>query len=226
MIKTLSDLLLENVQNLYFAEEQMLQAMPSIIEKAKHSSLRNALEHHLGLTHEQKERLLKIASIIGEHKTDKQVKIDSSRMFKGITGLIEEAKDILHSELAEDVIDAAIIAAVQKMEHYEISCYGTAVAYARQLRMGKAEALLNETLDEEYEADDLLTALATTSMNKEAVHEDMKRSLNESEDTQTSNNQSSEGTAEVHINERSINSPGGRAGTSHRRYGTGESRGH
>lgn len=226
MIKTLSGLLLQTLQTLYSSENQMLQEMPGIIEKVKHSSLKNALNHHLGLTSEQKERLEKVAFLFSEKRIEDHVTLHSENVAKGMKGLIEEAKEIFETGLEEDVTDAAIIAAVQKMEHYEISGYGTAVAYARQLKMAKAEALLNETLDEEYEADDLLTALATASLNKEAVHEDTGVFNEGNDDGAKDSTESSESTSQVHITERTINSPGGRAGTSHRRYGTGESRGH
>jgi len=85
--------------------------------------------------------------------------------------------------------------------------------------------LLNETLEEEYEADDLLSALATASLNKEAVHENLRTFSSPGNDSKSSD-ESNGNISEVHITERNINSPGGRAGTSHRRYGTGESRGH
>lgn len=90
----------------------------------------------------------------------------------------------------------------------------------------RREQLLHETLNEEYDADDLLTALATASLNKEAVNEDVKTLDQSDKDDDKNDEESSEGAAQVHITERTINSPGGRAGTSHRRYGTGESRGH
>ena len=223
MIKTLSSLLIRTIQNLYASEDHMLQELPSIIEKVKHTSLKNALNHHLSLTSDQKKRLEKILFLINEH-TNEEAKLSPGCISKGMIGLLEEAKEILETGLEADVTDAAIIAAIQKMEHYEISSYGTAVAYARQLQITTAEALLNETLDEEYEADDLLTALATASLNKEAVHEDVKTLNNQGNDK--SNDESTGNKSEVHITERTINSPGGRAGTSHRRYGTGESRGH
>src|SRR4051812_48232114 len=124
MIKTLSDLLMENIQNLYSSEDVMLQHMPFLMEKVNHNSLKNALNHHLSLTEEHKERLLKIASLINENKTEEHAKLNSQHVAKGMTGLIEEAKEILEKGLEKDVIDAAIIAAIQKMEHYEISSYG------------------------------------------------------------------------------------------------------
>lgn len=226
MIKDLAGLLMHLIQNLYAAEEHMLQAMPAIIEKANHGSLRNALTHHLKLTGEQKNRLEQVAQFLNEKNVENAAKPDTHHICKGMMGLIEEAKDVLDGGLEKEVTDAAIIACVQKMEHYEISTYGTALAYAHQLHLTKAEDLLNETLNEEYEADDLLTALATASLNKEAVHHDIENLNAVNSDTSSEDNEPSESTAKIHITERTINSPGGRAGTSHRGYGGGESRGH
>lgn len=225
MIKDLADLMMHHVQNLYAAEEHMLQAMPSIIEKVHHNSLKNALNHHLNLTKEQKERLEKIVQLLNQKSMQKNVKLNTEHTCKGMTGLIEETNDIIQAGLEKDVTDAAIIACIQKMEHYEISAYGTTLAYATQLQMAKAQELLNETLNEEYEADDLLTALATASLNKEAVQQDIE-SVNQADNNTSANDNKSESTSKIHITKRTINSPGGRAGTSHRGYGSGESRGH
>jgi hypothetical protein len=143
-------------------------------------------------------------------------------------GLIEEINQLLETDLSNEVKDAAIIASVQKIEHYEICAYGTALAYAKQLHLNPVAALLNETLQEEYDADDLLTALATAAINKEGLPEGLETSQPA---TETNIADAIEGDQEsehvtVSISERTINSPGGRAGTSHRRYGNGESRGH
>jgi hypothetical protein len=146
-------------------------------------------------------------------------------------GLTDEIDELFNMGLSHDVTDAAIIGAVQKIEHYEICTYGTALAYAMQLHLRDVELLLHEILNEEYDADDLLTALATAGLNKEAEPEDMAAinkatdpSPKEAVEGALSNN--SKETGKVQISERTINSPGGRAGTSHRRYPSGESRGH
>jgi hypothetical protein len=143
---------------------------------------------------------------------------------KGMEGLIEEANELMKQRMTKDVIDAAIITCVQKMEHYEICTYGTALAYAQQLQMPKVEALLEETLKEEYDADDLLTSLAILALNKEA---DPEKKLTPDKPVADLAHASFKITKKIeHITERSINSPGGRAGTSHRGYSSGESRGH
>lgn len=227
-MKDLVDLLLHWVKNLHLAEEQMASAIPGIIEKANHSSLKNALKHHAGLTTQQMQRLAKIPHLINEKITGAAVppldyNIDKA-ISQGMAGLIEEANHLLSTNLPDELKDAAIIASVQKMEHYEICAYGTALAFANQLQLTKVAVLLHETLDEEYDVDDLLTALATAAINKEGLPEGL--------DTQQPEKNTSEMTAEpsehnsVLISERTISSPGGRAGTSHRRYANGESRGH
>ncbi|CAA9521605.1 MAG: hypothetical protein AVDCRST_MAG96-2955 [uncultured Segetibacter sp.] len=225
MIKNLADLLMRLIRNLSAAEDHMFNALPAIIEKAQHTSLKNALNHHRNLTAEQKKRLEQIAQMLLPKETEELLQFNPDSICEGMMGLIKETNDILESGLAKEVTDAAIIAYVQKMEHYEISTYGTALAYARQLRMVKAEALINETLNEEYEADDLLTALATASFNKESVPQYIEPTP-DADAVMDSEDDQSENTAQVQITERTINSPGGRAGTSHRRYGSGESRGH
>jgi ferritin-like metal-binding protein YciE len=220
-IHDLKDLLLHQLQSLYAAEKQISNAMPAIIEKAQHRSLKNALNHHLSLTESQLSRLNQIAQML-----NKKVTLAGGEMNSGIRGLIEEANELFENELSKDVVDAAIIASVQKIEHYEITSYGTALNYASQLQLHKAEALLTETLNEEYDADDLLTALATASLNKAALPYGIIGNAPLGDDTHTQAGEHIGKAAKVSINERTVNSPGGRAGKSHRRYESGESRGH
>ncbi|WP_018617490.1 ferritin-like domain-containing protein [Segetibacter koreensis] len=226
MIQNLKDLFIYQLQNLYASENYMLTELPVMIEKAQHGSLKNALDHHLRVTKEQKERLEKVVSLINKNDSEQQVQLNKEHVCKGMNGLIEEANNTFEAGVEKDVTDRAIIAFIQKMEHYEISSYGTAIAYAHQLHMPKAAELLRETLNEEYEADDLLTALATAGFNKEAIPEDAKLIDETSSGPGTDNNEPTESSSQIHITERTINSPGGRAGTSHRSYGSGESRGH
>ncbi len=109
---------------------------------------------------------------------------------------------------------------------YVLTAYGTALAFAKQLHLHKIEQLLKETLDEEYDADDLLTALATSSYNKDAAPQGIEDDELEQKGNEDYASSISSRDGKVSINERTINSPGGRAGTSHRGYSTGESRGH
>lgn len=175
----LKDLLVHEVHDLYSAEEQIIEALPAMIEKANNKQLKKALQDHLKITEEQKNRLDEVKRrLIGEEASENgggRGKGLFSKMFgggpqkcKGVEGLIEEGKKMMGEDMTPEVLDAAIIASAQKIEHYEICGYGTARAYARELNLGDVAELLEETLDEEYEADDLLTDLAVGRLNEEA----------------------------------------------------------
>jgi ferritin-like metal-binding protein YciE len=175
----LKALLKHEVQDLVSAEDQIIEAMPAMIEKAKNPELKKALEEHLRVTEKQRSRLDQVlSSFNGEGKEEDnggEKKGFLSGLFRGGTqkcrgmeGLITEGEKVMGEDMSAEVMDAAIIACAQKIEHYEICGYGTARAYARELKMAEAERLLDETLNEEYDADDRLTALALGSVNEEA----------------------------------------------------------
>lgn len=216
VINDLQDLLIHLVTEIKNAEQQLKDAMPAIIEKANHRSLKNALQHHHQQTVDQLKRLQKIQQLLVDADTKTE-----NRNCKGIAALVEETTELLSATIATEAIDPAIIMCVQKIEHYEICSYGTALAYAEQLQLHEVSNLLLETLDEEYAADDLLTALAKSAFNKEAAPEGIQVN-NDSDET----NNMEMPTGKLVINERTIQSPGGRAGTSHRGYSNSESRGH
>ncbi len=174
----LGDLLRHEIQDLFSAEEQMIEAMPAMIEKAKDTELSKALKEHLRISENQKKRLDEVLKLLGEgeENTEGEEKRGLfSRLFKGsgtkckaMEGLIEEGKKVMGEDMNEKVMDAAIIASAQKIEHYEISGYGTARAYARQLNLKEVERLLEQTLNEEYEADKRLSKLALGDVNIDA----------------------------------------------------------
>lgn len=180
----LRHLLMHEVQDLYSAEEQILEALPSMIEKARNKQLKDALQRHLKVTEHQKERLDEVKELLmggmedGERENGKgngekkgilaNIFGSGKQKCRGMEGLIEEGEKVMGEEMSPEVLDAAIIASAQKIEHYEICGYGTARAYARELNLGDVAELLEETLDEEYEADDLLTDLAVGRLNEEA----------------------------------------------------------
>lgn len=176
----LKDLFNHEILDLYSAEKQIIEALPEMIDLAYSVQLKNALQEHLQVTKTHKERLEKIYELVSDNKEETESIIDDkgffSRLFggvsepkcKGTEGLINEGKKIANENMTPEVRDAAIIASAQKIEHYEISGYGTALAYARQLNMEFAATLLDETLNEEYEADDLLTELAVGQLNIDA----------------------------------------------------------
>ncbi len=177
-LNDLHDLLKHNIQDLYSAEEQILQALPSMIDKAQNPELKQALTQHLGITEHQRDRLDLIQSKINAEETEsvsaEEKKGLLARLFKrshvckGMRGLIEEGEKVIAEDMNVEVRDAAIIACAQKIEHYEICGYGTARAYAQELGLAEVEALLQQTLDEEYQADDKLTYLAVGRLNEKA----------------------------------------------------------
>ena len=171
-MKDLKDLLKHEIQDLYSAEEQIIAAMPKMIEKANNPELKKALQQHLKVTEQQLKRLDKVKKSFGEQEEKKKGGIfglfAGNQKCKGMEGLITEGEKVMGENMTPEVLDAAIIACAQKIEHYEICGYGTARAYARELELYEVAELLEETLDEEYEADDLLTDLAVGNINLEA----------------------------------------------------------
>ena len=171
----LRDLLKHEIKDLYSAEEQIIEALPKMIEKANNRELKRALQEHLEVTKKQKGRLDDALEALAEEREEEGK--GALGLFKGeqkclaMEGLVKEGEKLMKEDMSPEVSDAAIIAAAQKIEHYEISSYGTARAYAQELNLDEVEDLLQETLDEEYEADDLLTQLAETRVNERAITE-------------------------------------------------------
>lgn len=162
-ITTLRDLWVDELKDLYNAENQILKALPKMAKAASNDELREAFEEHLEQTRDHVERLDEIFTSIGEAARGKKC--------KGMEGVIDEGKEMLDMDLPESVGDAALIAAAQRVEHYEIAAYGTARTYAKILGENKAAKLLQQTLDEEKKTDERLTSIAET-VNPEAVEDD------------------------------------------------------
>ena len=167
----LKDLLTHEIHDLYSAEEQILKALPAMIEKAKDRKLKKALQDHLKTTESQKQRLDKLLPILEDASSKKGLfsGLFGSKKCKGMQGLIDEGEKVMGEKMDPDVMDAAIVGCAQKIEHYEICGYGTTRAYAEELGLNEIEKVLRTTLDEEYAADDLLTVLAVGRLNKEAI---------------------------------------------------------
>jgi ferritin-like metal-binding protein YciE len=160
-MNTMQELMEHMIQDLYSAENQILEALPQLMQQVQNDQLRQALQTHLQETEQQVERLKQIAQQIG---------IDpEGETCMAMQGLVEEAQDLL-SQLEEGpVADAAIIGAAQKVEHYEIAAYGTARTLAQQAGQDQIADLLQQTLDEEKQTDEKLTSIATGQVNEEAV---------------------------------------------------------
>lgn len=171
----LKDLLKHEILDLYSTEEQIIEGLPEMIDKAFRSELKTALADHLEITKEHKARLEKVKAAFGDNTEENDNGFFSSLFggsdavfSKGVEGLIKEAKKLMDEEMTPQAMDAAIIGAAQKIEHYEIAGYGTARAYASELSMNDVVTELEKTLKEEYSADDALTQLAVGKINPEA----------------------------------------------------------
>jgi len=159
-IATLEDLFLHQLQDIYHAENQITKALPKMIAKATDAGLKAGFEQHLSETNGQIARLDRIFGLMGESA-------------KGVTcpaidGIIKEANEVAGEVADKAVLDAALIAAAQAVEHYEIARYGTLIAWAEQMGRTEIASILKETLAEEYATDDKLTAMATGSANRKA----------------------------------------------------------
>jgi ferritin-like metal-binding protein YciE len=159
-LESMQDLYLHELKDIHNAEKQILQALPKMAKAATHEDLRNAFEEHKRVTEEQVRRLETIFDDLGQKPGGVKC--------KGMEGLIEEGEEVLSEDADPDVRDAALIAAAQRVEHYEIAAYGTARTYARQLGFDKHAELLQKTLDEEGETDQKLTKLAESRINRDA----------------------------------------------------------
>jgi ferritin-like metal-binding protein YciE len=162
-LESLHDLYVEELRDLYNAENQLLKALPRMAKAAGDPTLRAAFEEHLDVTRGQVDRLDRIFKKLGERATGKKC--------AAMEGLIEEGKEMMAEDAPPAVLDAALISAAQKVEHYEIASYGCVRTYARLLGYDDAARLLQETLDEEGDADNKLTELAESVINVEAEEE-------------------------------------------------------
>jgi ferritin-like metal-binding protein YciE len=156
----LQELYVEELKDLYSAENQILKGLPRMIKAATHPQLKRAFTKHEKQTREQVKRLERICKSLGEKPTGKKC--------VGMEGLIEEAKDLIKEKPAEAVLDAGLISAAQHVEHYEMAGYGTCRTWARLLGYQAHADLLQKTLDEEQQTDIDLTALAESIINIEA----------------------------------------------------------
>ncbi|MGA7017417.1 MAG: ferritin-like domain-containing protein [Pseudolabrys sp.] len=160
-IKTLDDLFVHQLRDIYYAEKQIVQALPDMIEKAKDPGLKQGFEAHLGETKNHVKRLEQVFKMHGVEANGVEC--------PAIDGIIEEADEIAGEVDDKKVLDAALIAAAQAVEHYEITRYGTLIAWAKQLGRPDCASVLQENLEEEKAADSKLTSLAERSVNVKAA---------------------------------------------------------
>ncbi len=160
-MKGLEDFFAHELQDLYSAEKQIIEAMPRMIEMTENAKLRQGFEKHLKQTQEHKRRIEQICDELG-------IKLDGM-VCQGMKGVLKEGEEILKMEAEPEVKDAAMITAAQRVEHYEMAGYGAARTHAQLLQYEDAAKLLQKTLDEEGMTDHELTKLAEEKINKSAV---------------------------------------------------------
>lgn len=161
-VENLQKLLVEELRDLYSAEKQLLKSLPKVVKKASSAKLKKAVEKHRVETEQQVERLEKVFELLGEKARAKKC--------LAMEGLIEEVQELMQEDIEPDVLDAGLIAAAQRIEHYEMAGYGCVRTYANLLGNTKAAKLLQKTLDEEGKTDKILTQLAE-SINVEAIND-------------------------------------------------------
>ena len=158
--KQLQDLFFDSLKDIYFAEKKILVALPKMAKAAESDELRAAFEKHHAETEGQVVRLEEVFGLIDEAPKGKNC--------PAILGLVEEGKEVMEDYKGSPALDAGLLSAAQAVEHYEISRYGTLIAWAEELRLSEAVPLLQETLEEEKATDEALTQLAEAAINQEA----------------------------------------------------------
>ena len=163
MITNLHDLYIHQLQDLYSAEEQILGALPKMIVKAQDEGLKSALKHH---EQETKGQFSRITDLLAKHGQQ-----PGGETCQAIKGIIEEGEHLM-GEIAGDAIDPGLIASAQRVEHYEIAAYGTAKKFAKHLGYDEDVSCLGETLDEESDANEKLTKIATGGLFRSGVNQE------------------------------------------------------
>ena len=159
--KDLNDLFLDTLKDIYYAEKQILKALPKMAKAATSDKLRAAFEKHLAETEGQVERLEQVFEML-----DKPAR---GKTCDAIVGILDEGKEVMDEYKGTDALDAGMLAAAQAVEHYEISRYGTLKTWASELGMNDAARLLDQTLKEEEKTDEALTLLAKTAVKLAAA---------------------------------------------------------
>ena len=159
--KTLQDLFSETLKDIYYAEKQILKALPKMARSAQSEELKAAFLTHQEQTEGQIERLEQVFEMMGKAARGKHC--------PAIVGIVDEGKEIMEDFAGTEALDAGLLSAAQAVEHYEIARYGTLIAWAKQLGLADAVPLLEATLKEEKETDQLLSRLASSGVNKKAA---------------------------------------------------------
>jgi ferritin-like metal-binding protein YciE len=160
-IKTMDDLFVHTLRDIYYAEKQIVKALPDMIKKASDPQLKQGFQIHLRETENHVKRLEQAFDILGKKAQGADC--------PAIDGILKEANEVAGEVEKKSVLDAALIAAAQAVEHYEMTRYGTLISWAKQLGRNDVATLLNQTLDEERATDKKLTAMAESEVNRKAA---------------------------------------------------------
>jgi ferritin-like metal-binding protein YciE len=160
-IKNMDDLFVHTLRDIYYAEKQIVKSLPEMIDKANNQQLKQGFQTHLRESENHVKRLEQIFQLLGKQAQG----VDCP----AIDGIIEEAEDVAGEVQDKTVLDAALIAAAQAVEHYEMTRYGTLIAWAKQMGRNDAVTLLNQTLEEEKATDKKLTQMAEANINRRAA---------------------------------------------------------
>ncbi len=170
-MESMEDLLLHEVKDLYSAEKQLIKTLPKVAQKASSPQLKDALEEHLQQTEEHANRLEQIFEMLGERA--------KAVTCKGMEGILDEGSEVMKMRGTPETLDAAIIMAAQKVEHYEIAAYGSAATWAAMIGRSDIKKLLGQTLREEEQTDQKLTKLAESGVNQRSASKRSERQMAE-----------------------------------------------
>lgn len=160
-IKTMHDLFVHGLKDIYYTEKKLVGELPRMARKATDPDLKRAFEDHAAQTENHLSRLEEVFQIVELQPRGEKC--------EALEGLLEEAKELLKDVKDPEVLDAGLLAAAQAVEHYEITRYGTLIAWSRELGLADVEPVLNETLEEEKQTDKLLTEIAEADINRKAA---------------------------------------------------------
>lgn len=160
-IKTMNDLFLHQLRDIYYAEEQIVENLPTMIDKATDPSLKAGFQTHLSETKNQVQRLKQVFQMLGKDAEGEDC--------ESIDGILKEAKHVAGNVADKEVLDAALLASAQAVEHYEICRYGTLIAWAKELNLTSCIPLLEQNLNEEKATDQKLSALGVQRLNRKAT---------------------------------------------------------
>jgi ferritin-like metal-binding protein YciE len=201
MPTNLREALVDEIRDLFSAEKQILKALPKMIKGANSEELRDAFESHLEETHGQVARLERVFELLDEKPRAKHC--------AGMAGILEEGSETLESDAEDAVMDACIIAGAQRVEHYEITAYGTVIAWAEALELTEIAEVLGESLAEEKAADEKLSAIAESGVNDAATAGESQE-MDEDDEEETSSSAKPAKPVPAGMSAKSARAKGGR----------------